>query len=123
MITLIILVVVFIVGLVLLYGFADDFEVSTLGFLITIFSAAAIIIHLLSWIIAPYNHDVFMQEREAIQTHIDDVRDSHRYNEFYAISKEATEWNIMLYKMQYQNQKRLLRPYIDNRIDDVKPIR
>ena len=115
MIILIILIVILLIGLYLM----SKSITNVTGFLISIFSGAYIIIHVICWITAPYDYNSFVAQREAFVETLEHSRKSGNVYESATIMTEISQWNQELAKCKYQNTLFFLDDYIDDRIDDL----
>ena len=120
MITLIILLVVCCVGLYLLL-YKDDYE--GLGILSLIFGGFFLLTHLLFYLHARYNYELFVEKRNAFEQTLNESRESSNKYENAAIVKEVAAWNQELAKSKYQNKTIFFDQYIDDRIESLEPIK
>lgn len=120
MITLIILIAVFLLGLVI----ARESELFDIfGVVLCILSITLIIIHIASWATSWYIADKLIAQRSAFVETLEYARNSNNQIELAAISRDISQFNQGLAILKYQNKMWFLDPYIDDRIDDIKPIR
>lgn len=92
------------------------------GFLITIFGVL-FILHVILISISSYEYEQYVVQRDAYVSTLQESRANGSELETAAVMKGVAEWNIMLASAQYTNSLILLDPYIDDRIDSLKPIK
>jgi hypothetical protein len=91
--------------------------------LLVLFSSAVLFFHLLFVGLASFDHGEFVAKRNAFESTLQNARESGSEMESAAILKEVSEWNQRLASRQFSNSQLLLDPYIDDRIDNLKPIK
>ena len=70
-----------------------------------------------------YNYEVWVKERESFVTTLNNSRESGRELESAAIIREVAQWNRELASLKYDNKTILLDEIIDDRIEDLEPIK
>ena len=120
MTTGIILVIVFLIGLYLSQK-SYNYEIS--GSLIAVFSGIYIFIHFLSISLVSYNYEIFVTHRTAFEQTLKDSRESGNELEAAAIIKEVAKYNVRLADQKYDNKTLFFDQYIDDRFEDLKPIK
>jgi hypothetical protein len=93
-----------------------------LGWFLIIIFGAIFIVHIIACSLSKYQHDLFLQKRDAFELTLKDSRDSKKELETAAILKNVSEWNIELAEKKFDNSTFLLDCYIDDRIESVEYI-
>lgn len=116
-----IVLVLFIVAAYLLkrYDCAYD-DVSFIAYYVC---ASFLIIHIPAILIKGYDYEIFYSKRVAFEITLNEARAKGSHLEVAAILQDVAKWNEKLAEWQYNNTTLFLDQYIDDRIDDLKPIR
>ncbi len=93
------------------------------GAIMSLFTLIFLLIHMISIGLSSYNYHVMVKKRDAFELTLKEARESGNELEAAAIVKEVAEWNVWLANQQYDNTTLFFDPYIDDRIDSLKPIR
>lgn len=123
MITLIILIAIVLIGILLVTKskYHDDKDVLGVG-MIFIFGIA-FVFHCSCYFFTVYNYKLIVSERNSFEQTLTQSRLSNNNYEAATILKEVIEWNKGLAKLKYQNSTLFLDQYIDDRIDELQPIK
>ena len=121
MVTFGILLAVIVIGIYMAKSYYDDKEF--IGTIMIMFGGAFMVMHLVLWLTASYNHQIFVLERNSFEETLNEARNNGKEYEAVAIVKEVAEWNKKLATTKYDNNPILLNPYIDDRIESLQPIK
>lgn len=127
MTTLIVLIVLIALGLLLVKtasysSYSRDVQ-DLLGVLLIIGSSVFLLVHLLAWSLVGYEYEKFAARRNAFNQTLQESRKSGNQYETAAIVKEVAGWNVELATEKYNNSTLFLDQYVDDRIEDLKPIK
>lgn len=117
----IILVVLFVLGLFLLRNNNDD--VATFGFVLTFIMGLFIIMHIGLIATASFDYQRARVKRTSVVNTIKEARINNAPIERAAITKDIINFNQYLASKQYYNTIPFLDPYIDDRFNNLQPIR
>jgi hypothetical protein len=67
--------------------------------------------------------DKFLIRRNAFEQTIIDIRANGNPHEMVAVVKDIAEWNISLAEYKYQNSLDFFGQYVDDRFEDLNPIK
>ena len=81
-----------------------------------------LIVAVIDLIYKPIEYERFVAERTAFSATLDKARGGEYPLETAAIAQQITEWNVKLAELQYKNTVTWYDEYIDDRIDNLKPI-
>lgn len=123
MITIVILVVVIVMGYFLHDRLSDYMLPFVLGGLMSIGGGILMVLHLFLWSITSYEYGKFVSKRDSLQQSLDWSRANSSELERAAILQDISEFNKDLAEHKYNNKTLLLTYYIDDRIEDVEPIK
>lgn len=98
-----------------------EFELTSFFFII--FSSIILLIHLLFWSLSSYNFNLFNTERDAFKQTLEISRESGNLLETATIVTEISDWNQKLASVKYHNSIYILDCYIDDRIEELEPIK
>ena len=98
-------------------------DLPSLGFIIVIASALYLLIHVIEWSTAAYDYNLFVAKREAFIYTLSSARQSGNQIELAAIVQDISKWNQDLAEAKYDNSTFLLGDYVDDRIEQLKPIK
>ena len=121
----IILLVILAVGITLMkldYKFRSD-AWGFIGTLLIMFSCIVMFMHVLALSFMSYEYKKFIAQRDAFQTTLNEARLHNNSYESAAILQSISQWNVELGELQFQNKTFLFGQYVDDRIEDVKPIK
>lgn len=122
MITIAITVALIILGIFLMIRY--DFEVwSVAGVIVAFASAMYLIGHLVVWNLVEYDYGMYKTQRESFEQTLQASRESDNPYESAAIVKEVAAWNTQLARLKYKNNTLFWDQYIDDRIEDLEPIK
>ena len=99
----------------------DDYAEFFIGFIVIFI--LLLILHVLHWSLSSYNYNIFVTKRNAFIETLNYARENESKFELASITHEVSEWNKDLAEMKYDNNVFLLKTYIDDRVDNLKPIR
>ncbi len=116
---LIILIVLVLIGVYL----STTWDFDLLGFLMIAFFGSYLLIHILFWLVASYEYELFVEKRQAFEQTLANAREAEREYEVAAIIKDVAEWNVKLARQKHDNNFFLLDSYIDDRFEDLEPIK
>ena len=119
MITLFILLVLTVLGIYLL----KDYTYDPLGPTMTLIFGIWLLIHSFCLLTVSYDYKVFVQERNAFEQTLKNSRETGNEYETAAIVKDVADWNTRLAQKQYDNTTLWFDQFIDDRFDDLKPIK
>ena len=120
MITLFILLGLTGFGIYLTYR---DWGYEVLGGLMGIIFGLWSVIHLICILTVSYSYELFVVKRDAFEKTLNDSRKNGNQYETAAIVKEVSEWNTKLAEYKYDNNTLYFDQYIDDRIEDLEPIK
>lgn len=120
MITFLILVFIFIIGIILPNYLDEDYEI--LSILITATCTALLLFHTPTWLSVNYRYQMHIVKRNSFIESLEIARSNKNSIELAAISEDIIEYNKELAVTKYENQG-FLDCYIDDRFMDLKPIR
>lgn len=119
MVILLILIALFILGLYL----CNTRNYAFLGFILSVVFGIYLVIHILMWSINSFKYKNFVTKRDAFEQTLKDSRLNGNPYESAAIMKEVADWNIKLASMKYQNTLFLAKDYINDKVDNLEPIK
>lgn len=102
-----------------------DFDVlgHIIGIVVCLFCGIWLTCHLSCFILVERDYNIFVIERNAFEQTLKDSREGGNDYEAAAIVQEVARYNIRLSMEQYNNKNAFLGQYIDDRIEDLKPIK
>ncbi len=100
-----------------------SYDYDILGFFIASLSGLFMFFHLISWLSVSYEYGSFIAKRAAFEQTLNEARKANREYETAAIVKDVASWNSKLASMKYDNKTWLFDTYVDDRIEDVQPIK
>ena len=119
MITFIILIALILIG----WYLTTTYDYELLGSLLMAFTAIYLIFHSIFFLTVEYEYGMFVEKRKAFVMTLKASRESGNKYESAAIVKEVAEWNIKLAENKYDNKTVFCNQYIDDRIEDLEPIK
>lgn len=119
MITLIVLIVL--IGIGVYFSTTWDFE--GLGIAMILIFGIYLFFHAIAWGLVGYNHDIFVQKRNAFEMTLKNARENGNEYETAAIVKEVAAWNMKLAVDKFDNKTFILDQYVDDRIELLEPIK
>ena len=110
--------------LILSLYYADDIRsgVSALATVVSALAGAFLMLHIVAWSLQEHHHNLFVQKRNAFEMTLNNARENDRPLERAAITKKVADWNVELAERKYRNTIWAADPYIDDRINNLKPI-
>lgn len=120
MITGIILVLLICIGI---YLCRKGWEYELGGGLLLIFSSIILIVHIIAICMVNYEYESFVVRRGAFKNTLNNARKNGNQYETAAIVKNIAKWNTLLAGYKYDNTTLLGDQYIDDRINNLKPIK
>ena len=122
--TLIILIILIGIGIYLIITRNEFFDYKeALGIIICVTFGVLLLIHLSAWSLKGRDYKLFVEKRNAFENTLKEARKNSNEYEIAAIVKYIAKWNIQLAAIQYDNKNWFLNQYIDNRFDELKPIK
>lgn len=123
MIILSILLILYLIGILLVrHSYGGDIQ-NVAGFLLVILSSCYLLFHTVEWATATYDYNKFVAKRNAFISTLETARSLDNNIELAAIAKDISQWNQDLAEAQYQNSLFLLTDYIDDRVNNLTPIK
>ena len=121
MIITIILVVLFVLGLYLSRSY--DFDTHMAGVLTSIITGVLLILHVAQISLASYEYHKLAIKRTSIVETLKESRTNSGVIERAAITKDVIKFNSYIAELKYKNTTSFFDPYIDDRIELMKPIK
>lgn len=121
MILTIILILIIAAGL--LFNYFADYGFSLYGFLMVNIGSVMLIIHIICCSISSYNYDLFVTKRDAFELTLNNSRENGNELEAATIIRDVSKWNQKLASLKHNNSTLFFDPYIDDRINDLTPIK
>lgn len=90
-----------------------------LCFIVGIFA----IIHTIEWSTASYQYEVFVEKKKAFEETLKNSRENGDPLENATIMKEISEFNQTIASEKYHNKHFFLGQYVDDRIENLEPIK
>ncbi len=115
----IILVVLIVIGVLMMMR--DSYDI--FGFLIGFIFGIALIIHTIVTSTRSYQYDIFIQEKESFEETLKFSREFGNEYESATILKEVIEINATIKLNKWHNKNWFLGQYVDDRIEDLQPIK
>lgn len=81
------------------------------------------IVHLGHFLTVNYRYEVFLSKRNAFELTLKNSRENGNELESAAIVKDVAKWNQKLAAAKYNNKTLFLGQYIDDRVEDLQPIK
>jgi hypothetical protein len=106
-----------------IYLATKTYDYDFLGIVIAVFAGVFLIIHTVAWSLASYDYNVFVVKRQAFVDTLKEARTNGSEIELAAIIKDISEWNQKLAEYKYVDSIFLLDDYVDDRINDLEPIK
>tara|TARA_R110000868_G_scaffold76573_5_gene220151 strand:- start:520 stop:888 length:369 start_codon:yes stop_codon:yes gene_type:complete len=122
MVTLVVLITLIALGIFSVNRY-DSFLGEVGGILLSISAAIGLLFHLIAFGLVGYNFNQFVAQRDAFELTLNNSREGGNEYEAAAIIKEVATWNIQLAQMKYDNSTLLADQYIDDRVEDLEPIK
>lgn len=91
--------------------------------MLLIFGGIFLATHILFISVASYDYEMYVTKRESFTQTLKNSREGDRPLESAAIMKEVTKWNEKLAEDKYKNKTLFLDQYIDDRVENLKPIK
>lgn len=82
-----------------------------------------LLIHLISILTMGYYHELFVVKRDAFEQTLNHARINGNKYETAAIVERVADWNTVLAESKFDNNNWFLGQYIDDRVEDLKPIK
>lgn len=125
MLQLIVLVLLVILGIWLLKTSGDYYNTGKEvgGIFLIMIAGLALVFHVVGWSTVSYSHNQFVVQRESFEQTLQSAREGGNDYETAAIVKEVAEWNRKLAEDKYDNSTWFLDCYIDDRVEDLEPIK
>lgn len=120
MIILITLLIIMSVGI---YIFKKSYDYEMLGLIIVTLSGIYLLLHLLMWMVASYEYNLFLAKRNAFVETLAEARKNNNTIELAAITGDVSEWNQQLAASKYNLTVFMIKDYTDKRVAELKPIR
>ena len=120
MITLIILVALFAIGIVIS---KKSYDYDILGAVMFVTSGVLLLIHTPVICLKSYEYNMFVVKRNAFSETLKSARENGNEYETAAIVKEVANFNTELASNKYNNKTIFLDQYIDDRFDLLEPIK
>lgn len=93
------------------------------GIIMSVASGVLLFIHIIILLTVGYEYNSFAAKRKAFETTLNDARNSNNQYEAAAITRDIVMWNAELASMKYTNSTFLLGQYVDDRVEDLDPIK
>ena len=108
----------------LVYGvyLSRKWSTEATGIVVSFIFGFLLIIHTFAYFTSGYTYNTFKVERDAFVSSLNDSRDNGSYESAAAL-KDIARWNQQLKIYQYQNSHLFLDQYVDDRFNDLKPIK
>lgn len=119
MLLFIILIVLIAIGAALTKTYDYDF----LGVIMCVVFGFVFVFHTIAWCLSSYEYGLFVEKRNAFEQTLKEARENGNEYETAAIVREVSEWNIDLAERKYDNKTLFFDQYIDDRIEDLEPIK
>lgn len=119
--TILLCLLLILAGGVYLVRKSCDFEI--IGIIVNTLTIMYLIVHLISWSLASYDYNLFVTKREAFVQTLEQCRKEHDNIELAAISKNIAQWNEDLAERKYNLKVFILKDYVDERTENLKPIK
>ena len=103
-------------------GFTDS-DYGIYGILGITCLAFYLFFHSLSYFTVEYSYEKFVMERNSFEETLKTSRESNHEYETAAIVKEIVIWNQRLSEKKFDNKSLLFDQYIDDRFEDLEPIK
>jgi hypothetical protein len=113
------LIVFLVIGIKLL----NRWEWEGTGIIITTTSAMLLALHLILFLTVRYNYAIFKVKRDSFEMSISNCRLDGNEMECAAILKEVSLSNIELSSYKFHNSIPFIGIYVDNRFDNLEPIK
>lgn len=123
MITFIILIILITVGAFIAVKSNEASLFEVIGGSMVISFTFALLFHLAFWLTASYGYNIFFTERTAFEQTLNEARKNGYKYETAAIIKDVGEWNKKLAKAKYNNSIWFFDPYVDDRVEQLQPIK
>jgi len=119
-----ILITIILVSLIVL-GFilSRYFKTEILGITLVFIFVVLFIIHIIGWVFIDINYSRISINRNILQTTLDSARKNNKKFELAITTFVVIEFNNELALKKYYNTKPVIKYYIDNRVDKLKPIK
>jgi len=119
MILAIILLALTIIGILIL---EKTYDYDVIGIIMSLIFGLWFIMHIILWATSSYSYNVFLVKRESFVKTLESARKNKSQFELTSLTIEISNWNQQLASNKYDNTLFLLDDYIDDRIDNLKPI-
>ena len=100
-----------------------SYDISFLSGMVSILTGGYLLIHILAMSLVEYNYEGFLERRAAFVETLDESRKNGNEYETAAIVKEISNWNIRVAKQKFDNKTLYFDQYIDDRWENIKPIK
>ena len=121
MIITIILVVLFVLGLYL--SRSSDIDIHLAGVLTSVIIGLLLIVNVAEISLASYEYHKLATKRISIVETLKESRTNSGVIERAAITKDVIKFNSYIAELKYENSTFFFDPYIDDRIELMKPIK
>ena len=120
---LFIILVSVLVGSILSFKWCERHSVPALPIITGFVSGIWLLIFCLLTSMSSYNYDKFVVRRNAFEQTLNECRLNGNQYETAAIVKEVSDWNQQLAENKLDNSKFLMDTYVDDRFEQLKPIK
>lgn len=101
----------------------ESYDYDTLGWVMVVVFGVWGIFHTIEWVSASYDYDVLVVERNSYQETLNNIRENGNDLETATIASEIMEFNRRIEVQKRQNQTWFYDCFIDDRIDELNPIK
>ena len=105
-----------------IYLFKTSYDYDVLGGIMATIFGIWLLISSYLLLTVSYHFELFVVERDSFENTLNSVRKNGNEYETVAVIKEVAEWNRRLARDKYDNTTWFYDQYIDDRINDLKPI-
>lgn len=99
-----------------------NWDVEFIGIIGSLITAIMLLIAFVSLLMKSYNYGVLESKRSAFVETLKEARKAENSLELAAITKEIVSFNVELKEYQYTNST-ILDEFVDDRVDELKPIK
>lgn len=100
-----------------------SYDYDIVGIIMSFVFGGYLIMHIILWSISSYSYEIFVIKRQAFIETLNYARVNKNSFELASITKDISIWNQKLYEAKYNNKMFLLKDYIDDRVENLEPIK
>jgi len=118
-----IVLLVVVIATAIISRMADSYDISLLSGMVSVLTGIYLLCHVFALSLISYNYESFVNRRNAFVETLENSRENGNDYETATIVKDISHWNERLAEQKFDNTTLYFDQYIDDRWENIKPIK